>query len=110
MAARKSIHESYLEQKGEITKWHQKCLKLEKIVEASKASRHGSYEQQVEQLTAKVEEKEKQYRQQAQIRNKLESELNTKQYENNNLKREKLELAEKNAKMTKEAVDKIPAI
>merc|ERR1712048_1191372 len=81
--------------------------------EASKASRHGSYEQQVEQLSAKVEEKEKQYRQQAQIRNKLESELNTKQYENNNLKREKLELAEKNAKMMKENVpvlDKIDKI
>mmetsp|Transcript_88073 Transcript_88073/g.247594 ORF Transcript_88073/g.247594 Transcript_88073/m.247594 type:complete len:573 (+) Transcript_88073:68-1786(+) len=90
--------------RSEVTKWHQRCMKLEHELQASKAQRHAPLELQVEQLQAKCEEKEKQYRQQARDRHKLEGELQSKVYENNNLKLERAELAEKNAKMMKENV------
>eukprot|EP00929_Paragymnodinium_shiwhaense_P102655 TRINITY_DN65869_c0_g1_i1.p1 TRINITY_DN65869_c0_g1~~TRINITY_DN65869_c0_g1_i1.p1 ORF type:complete len:570 (-),score=199.52 TRINITY_DN65869_c0_g1_i1:152-1861(-) len=88
----------------EVTKWHKKCLQLEHELQQSKAQRHAPLEQQLEQLTAKLEEKEKQHRVQVTKMHKLEGDLQSKGYENFNLKRERNELQEKVTRMSKENV------
>jgi len=96
--------------RAEITKWHQKCMKLESELQASKAQRHAPLEQQVEILTAKVEEKEKLYRQQAQLRNRAESEATNKVHTINDLRREKELLQKENNRFMKEERPKLDKI
>mmetsp|Transcript_16753 Transcript_16753/g.47806 ORF Transcript_16753/g.47806 Transcript_16753/m.47806 type:complete len:567 (-) Transcript_16753:78-1778(-) len=94
----------------EVSKWFDRCIRLEQELSNSKQMRQTGFEQEVEQLTARCAEKDQLTKQQITKVHKLESDVQGWKYELTNLRKEKMELAEKNAKMAKEnlpAIDKL---
>lgn len=88
----------------EVQKWFDRCIRLEQELNNSKEKRQTDFELQVEQLTAKCAEKDQLNKQQITKVHKLESDVQGWKYELANLRKEKSELAEKNAKMAKENI------
>mmetsp|Transcript_46977 Transcript_46977/g.145118 ORF Transcript_46977/g.145118 Transcript_46977/m.145118 type:complete len:564 (-) Transcript_46977:91-1782(-) len=86
----------------EIKRWFDKCIGLERELSSGKGHRQTAFELQVEQLTAKCAEKDQQNKQHITSVHKLESDVQGWKYELANLRREKAELVERNAKMAKE--------
>merc|ERR1712066_567281 len=82
----------------EITRWFDKYVKMEEEMTNSKKMKQSEFEKQVEQLVLKAAEKDKQNKQHITRVHTLESDVQGWRYELANLKREKAELAEKNAK------------
>jgi len=94
----------------EFNKWFEKTSGLESELASSKNQRQTAFEVQVEQLTAKCAEKDQQIKQHITRVHKLESDVQGWKYDLTNLRREKMELAEKNAKMAKEDVPVVEKI
>eukprot|EP00927_Polykrikos_kofoidii_P033712 TRINITY_DN28539_c0_g1_i1.p1 TRINITY_DN28539_c0_g1~~TRINITY_DN28539_c0_g1_i1.p1 ORF type:complete len:557 (-),score=142.29 TRINITY_DN28539_c0_g1_i1:77-1726(-) len=85
--------------RAEVMKWNTKFVALERELQTLKFQKHNTEAQQVERLAKTIAEKEHLYRQQVARTHKLEGEVQSKVYENTNLKREKGELADKNTRM-----------
>merc|ERR1719436_2010217 len=88
--------------RGELKKWFDKCAKLKHELELGKEKRHTALEVQVEQLTAKCNEKDHQNKQHTNRELKLLGELQSLRIEQINLRREKAELSERIQKIAKD--------
>lgn len=90
--------------RDEVTMYFRKCEMLEKELQANKAQRHAPLEQQVENLTLACREKDTANKQLRTQMHKIEGEVQSLRNELATTKRERTELAEKNARMQKENV------
>lgn len=86
----------------EVTKWFRKCQTLEQELQATKAQRHAPLEQQVEMLSAQNQKNESDNKQLRTKLHKIEGEVQNLRNELQTTKRERTELADKNARVQKE--------
>merc|ERR1712232_413719 len=98
------------ELRSEVTKWHQKFMKVEIELQANKASRHAPLEQQVVQLTAQKAQSDQQFQHYRKRAQDLEGEKDKMKREIDSLNREKDALAEENARIMKGNVPVIEGI
>jgi len=94
----------------EITVLFDKFSKLDHELQTSKAQRHTPWEQRIEQLTAKIQEKEQIHSQLLQKEHKLENELIGLRADHNNVQKELQELKERNQKVTNENLPRLEKI
>jgi len=94
----------------EISKLFDKCARLENELQTSKAQRHTPWDQRIEQLNAKISEKEIEAKKQVNRMHKLEGEVMGLKTELANVQRELQELNDKNQKMMAENLPRIEEI
>merc|ERR1711933_70512 len=91
------------ELRKEFVKWNEHCEKLTQQLNNSRKTKGAAgIELQVEQLLARLSEKDQTIKQQITRVHKLEGDWQSLKYELINLRREKAELQEKNNRMAKE--------
>merc|ERR1712008_283333 len=91
------------ELQAELAKWYDKCTRLEQELSNRKERSRTELELEVEKLQATYDEKDMQNKQTITELHKLESDVQGWKYELANLRREKADLQDQNAKMTKES-------
>lgn len=91
------------ELQAELAKWYDKCTRLEQELSNRKERTRTELELEVEKLQAAYDKRDMQNKQKITELHKLESDMQGWKYELANLRREKAELADQNAKMTKES-------
>merc|ERR1712008_630819 len=91
------------ELQAELAKWYDKCTRLEQELSNRKERSRTELELEVEKLQATYDEKDMQNKQTITELHKLESDVQGWKYELANLRREKVDLQDQNAKMTKES-------
>lgn len=94
----------------EITVLFDRFSKLDHELQTSKAQRHTPWDQRLEQLNAKIGEKELTQGQLLHQKHKLESELNNLKAEQNNVQKELQDLKERNQKVTNENLPRLEKI
>jgi len=90
------------ELQGEVSRWFDRCARLERELSSSRERRQTGFEVEVERLTAESAKRDQVSKQYITRVHKLESDVQGWKYELANLRREKSELAERNAKMARE--------
>lgn len=94
----------------EITVLFDKFSKLDHELQTSKAQRHTPWDQRIEQLNTKIQEKELTHSQLLHSKHKLESELTFLRADHNNVQKELQELKERNQKVTNENLPRLEKI
>lgn len=94
----------------EITVLFDKFSKLDHELQTSKAQRHTPWDQRIEQLNTKIQEKELTHSQLLHSKHKLESELTFLRADQNNVQKELQELKERNQKVTNENLPRLEKI
>ncbi|CAJ1331692.1 unnamed protein product [Effrenium voratum] len=94
----------------EITELFDKFSKLDHELQTSKAQRHTPWDQRLEQLNAKIGEKELVHNHLLHQKHKLESELTSLRAEQNNVQKELQDLKERNQKVTNENLPRLEKI
>jgi len=94
----------------EITVLFDKFSKLDHELQTSKAQRHTPWDQRIEQLNSKIQEKELTHSQLLHSKHKLESELTFLRADHNNVQKELQELKERNQKVTNENLPRLEKI